>query len=244
MKRRTRKQWYQYHLERAKDAARAEARASVEPQVRAAGNAYAHASQMLAHARAAESWFSSVASWFGFNSDYRRSVIQPLEEALREAHSELLDSRAIEHEALRDASREGESRYLAARKIREAEAEAREKRAAARRHRQRISYLERSPAIRSAARFLKRILLGESASEDLLVVCFYCQVSFPTENVHLEHKRPICRGGDNRRSNLVLACAACNLKKGRKTHEEFLRELGRVDDAPQMTNRVPRERLR
>ena len=49
--------------------------------------------------------------------------------------------------------------------------------------------------------------------------CAYCQI----ENVPLqiEHIVPRARGGSNRVSNLTLACAPCNLKKGTRTAEEF-----------------------
>lgn len=55
--------------------------------------------------------------------------------------------------------------------------------------------------------------------------CFYCGAllysSFDKE-VHIEHKIPISRGGSNNIENIALSCAACNLTKGAKTHEEFL----------------------
>jgi len=49
--------------------------------------------------------------------------------------------------------------------------------------------------------------------------CAYCTI----ENVPLqiEHIVPRARGGSNRVSNLTLACAPCNLKKGTRTAEEF-----------------------
>ena len=49
--------------------------------------------------------------------------------------------------------------------------------------------------------------------------CAYCQA----ENVpmQIEHIVPRSRGGSNRISNLTLACAPCNLKKGTRTAEEF-----------------------
>jgi len=49
--------------------------------------------------------------------------------------------------------------------------------------------------------------------------CAYCQI----ENVpmQIEHIVPRARGGSNRVSNLTLACAPCNLKKGTLTAEEF-----------------------
>lgn len=37
----------------------------------------------------------------------------------------------------------------------------------------------------------------------------------------LEHKRPICRGGDGKIANLVPACSTCNSEKGSFTADEF-----------------------
>jgi 5-methylcytosine-specific restriction endonuclease McrA len=37
---------------------------------------------------------------------------------------------------------------------------------------------------------------------------------------------PLSRGGTNDISNIVLACANCNLKKHTKTHAEFIKILG------------------
>ena len=51
--------------------------------------------------------------------------------------------------------------------------------------------------------------------------CVYCGA----ENVplNIDHVVPRAKGGSDRVSNLVLACARCNQKKGAKTIEEFLK---------------------
>jgi len=49
--------------------------------------------------------------------------------------------------------------------------------------------------------------------------CVYCD---STENLHADHQIPLSRGGTNFASNMVPACASCNLSKGAKTPEEFL----------------------
>jgi len=51
-------------------------------------------------------------------------------------------------------------------------------------------------------------------------LCFYCGVAL--ERYHVEHKTPLSRGGSNAPDNIVCACPACNLRKGRKTAEEFV----------------------
>lgn len=49
--------------------------------------------------------------------------------------------------------------------------------------------------------------------------CVYCD---STENLHADHQIPLSRGGTNFASNMVPACATCNISKGSKTPEEFL----------------------
>lgn len=53
-------------------------------------------------------------------------------------------------------------------------------------------------------------------------LCQYCG-SF--ENLSLDHKIPVSRGGDSSIANLCVACIICNSKKGNKTPEEFLKYL-------------------
>src|SRR5215213_10448687 len=54
-------------------------------------------------------------------------------------------------------------------------------------------------------------------------LCAYCGVPLPLEPViHVDHKLPLSRGGSNDPSNLVLACAHCNLSKGAKTAQEYI----------------------
>jgi len=43
---------------------------------------------------------------------------------------------------------------------------------------------------------------------------------------HLEHKTPLSRGGSNDYENLGIACSRCNLKKGKKTVDEYLNKKG------------------
>jgi 5-methylcytosine-specific restriction endonuclease McrA len=51
--------------------------------------------------------------------------------------------------------------------------------------------------------------------------CFYCRA--PLIKYHIDHKTPLCRGGSDNADNIVCACQQCNLRKGRKTAEEFSR---------------------
>ena len=49
--------------------------------------------------------------------------------------------------------------------------------------------------------------------------CVYCGVS--NTRLQVEHIIPRARGGSNRASNLTLACAPCNVRKGNQTAEQF-----------------------
>lgn len=47
--------------------------------------------------------------------------------------------------------------------------------------------------------------------------CAYC----PAVATHLDHVHPLSKGGADKESNIVPACAACNLSKGAKTLAEW-----------------------
>lgn len=51
--------------------------------------------------------------------------------------------------------------------------------------------------------------------------CFYCSVEVGNK-YHVDHVMPLSRGGTNNPENLVIACPTCNLRKNKKTAEEFL----------------------
>ena len=45
-------------------------------------------------------------------------------------------------------------------------------------------------------------------------MCVYCGQSKPDVVLHVDHIKPVAKGGTNDRSNLVTACSACNGGKG------------------------------
>ena len=59
--------------------------------------------------------------------------------------------------------------------------------------------------------------------------CFYCNTPFFDNTLnskyHIDHKIPLSRGGSNDISNIVFACAKCNLSKSTKTAEEFISKI-------------------
>jgi len=52
--------------------------------------------------------------------------------------------------------------------------------------------------------------------------CVYCGLIFPVEDLTVDHVQARSRGGDRSGGNLVTACRACNLRKGRRRMAEFL----------------------
>jgi 5-methylcytosine-specific restriction endonuclease McrA len=53
--------------------------------------------------------------------------------------------------------------------------------------------------------------------------CLYCGTE---ENLHIEHRIPLARGGSNHPANLAPACQSCNSSKHTKTETEFKQFLG------------------
>lgn len=53
--------------------------------------------------------------------------------------------------------------------------------------------------------------------------CWYCGIDLDNhpQTPHLEHQVPISRGGPDKISNLVLACAPCNTSKNARTVSEY-----------------------
>jgi len=43
--------------------------------------------------------------------------------------------------------------------------------------------------------------------------CQYCGMSAPDVVLHVDHIKPVSKGGTNDMDNLITACAACNLGK-------------------------------
>jgi len=63
--------------------------------------------------------------------------------------------------------------------------------------------------------------------------CHYCKTSLVYDSVKrgqtqplnrgtIDHRVPVCRGGQNRLGNYVSACRKCNEEKGQLTEKEYL----------------------
>lgn len=55
-------------------------------------------------------------------------------------------------------------------------------------------------------------------------LCAYCGTD---ENITIDHKVPVGRGGDDDMDNLIAACRPCNAEKRNMTHDEYLSWAGR-----------------
>jgi 5-methylcytosine-specific restriction enzyme A len=52
--------------------------------------------------------------------------------------------------------------------------------------------------------------------------CYYCQKTFSTEALTMDHKTPISRGGVTSKGNVVVCCKDCNSAKKYYTPVEML----------------------
>ncbi len=57
------------------------------------------------------------------------------------------------------------------------------------------------------------------------LTCYLCFQSIPFGKDNLEHKIPLSRKGTNEYNNLAIACQKCNCSKGKKTEEEYRKEI-------------------
>ncbi len=56
--------------------------------------------------------------------------------------------------------------------------------------------------------------------------CAYCRTVLRGRAYHVDHIKPLARGGDNRPSNIQILCQKCNNRKAAKLPETFAREMG------------------
>lgn len=225
MRRRTRKQWYQFHLEKSVKEAQLSVYKEYSESINRHEKICFEAKCQLEDSLKRAPVLARFSEFFGIDTEYYTANIRPHESDILVAYRALEDLYERRESELKRSEKQGEHNYLQARETRKQEAEARVERVAQRKHARRVRYLEESPALRSAGRVLKQLLIQEQAQDGEWILCYYCKCTIPASESHLEHKRPVSRGGKNSKGNLVLSCAPCNLKKGRKTAEEFMRSM-------------------
>lgn len=62
---------------------------------------------------------------------------------------------------------------------------------------------------RKKARALKRSNWWKNQSH----ICYYCKNHFDKQDLTMDHKIPIVRGGRSSKSNIVVSCKKCNTLK-------------------------------
>lgn len=221
-RRRSARDWYTYHLERSQQQMQATVEGAFAPVLEEAQAEVEAVRSQLTAVKRSEPLTSRVLGFFAVSTQYRTQTLVPLERKLQECESRLRSILQRRWAEIARAREEGAADYRAAHAARKQERLAQAERAAERAERRRIRYLEVSRSLRSAARALKTWLLGTKLRAEAYVTCFYCGVQITAQTSHLDHKKPISRGGTNRLKNLVLACARCNLSKGSKSHDEFV----------------------
>lgn len=54
-------------------------------------------------------------------------------------------------------------------------------------------------------------------------ICVYCEKSLSKEDITLDHKTPLSKGGELKsKENIVISCQQCNSLKGDLTYEKFM----------------------
>jgi|TARA_B110000438_G_C15564748_1_gene542712 5-methylcytosine-specific restriction protein A len=53
-------------------------------------------------------------------------------------------------------------------------------------------------------------------------VCYYCENKFTKDELTMDHKLPLARGGKSTKGNLVVACKTCNSEKKYLTPAELI----------------------
>lgn len=88
---------------------------------------------------------------------------------------------------------------------------------------------EKQQGYRAATKANRRSAEGVLTKEDVAAAraegegrCPYCICDLSQTKSHVDHVRPLARGGTNTRDNIVVCCARCNLKKNSKTVKEFV----------------------
>lgn len=52
--------------------------------------------------------------------------------------------------------------------------------------------------------------------------CGYCGINLTINSMHMDHMVPVCRGGSHTLSNMIASCPPCNLRKNKRTYDEFM----------------------
>lgn len=101
-----------------------------------------------------------------------------------------------------------------------------------------VRHAENPERVRSAVKRRKARIKGAEGSHTSMDVeeiakaqrnrCAYCRADLRSTVRHEDHIKPISKGGSNRRSNIQLLCAPCNLAKHATDPLDYARRTGRL----------------
>ncbi|QDV75338.1 HNH endonuclease [Botrimarina mediterranea] len=89
----------------------------------------------------------------------------------------------------------------------------------------RLLHYDRVP--RQRVRLNRRNLFARDGGK-----CQYCNKTFPTSELSIDHVVPSCRGGETTWENVVCACVRCNVRKGGRTPDEAGMKLAKKPVRP------------
>lgn len=213
------KKWYQYHLQKAINERVSMVVSGPQKEIDQIDEKITEIDLLIIKFVNSRTWPEWILSFFR-TDDVESEIIKlrVIKESLLANRYAILDEiRELKIEAANSANKQFHDGIKSRKESR-----------ARRREERRIQYLERSKSIRSAQRYLKIVLIESAINDEGLIRCYYCNEIVSVNNVHIDHKHPVVRGGGNKRSNLALACVKCNLEKGRKTEREFIEKRGQV----------------
>ena len=90
---------------------------------------------------------------------------------------------------------------------------------------ERFSHIRRAREIGAEGQFTKAEV--EALFQRQGGKCAYCTKSI-RKGYHVDHVVPLARGGTNWITNIALACARCNVRKGATDPLEYARRNGRL----------------
>jgi len=76
--------------------------------------------------------------------------------------------------------------------------------------------------LRNSAWWRRKIATGE---------CYYCRRIFPPDELTMDHRIPLARGGRSEKINLVPACKECNNKKKHLLPHEWDEYMNSIREA-------------
>ena len=72
---------------------------------------------------------------------------------------------------------------------------------------------QKARALRATSWWRQKLAVG---------ICYYCEERFASEELTMDHKVPLARGGRSTKSNVVVACKTCNTSKKSLTPAEMI----------------------